>query len=132
MQLYTVSSYYLSLCVHLALVKQRLCSVHFLPPPPSLWFLLAPWTIFPLLLSDPPLFLIAVLCSVSHILLDSSLGLMLMTHHPTWKHFLCECEGVFAATNENSNKLPHPPREDTWKSKEKNLPLLLICKYCYF
>lgn len=69
------------------------------PPPPPL----LPSTSF----SHHPLSL--SLSSVSHILLDSALGLMLMTHHPTWKHFLCGCEGAFTAVNENfKHRRPRP------------------------
>lgn len=83
-------------------------------PPTSLGFLLALRTtsLLLLLFSHLPLFLITLslsLSSVSHILLDSALGLMLMTHHPTWKHFLCGCEGAFTAVNENfKHRRPRP------------------------
>lgn len=71
--------------------------------------------------SDLPLFLITILCAVSHILLETPLGLMLMTHHPTWKHFLCGCEGTFTAANENLNNAP-----PSW-SKRKNGKKTEIC-----
>lgn len=78
---------------------------YYLSPPPPL---LLPSTSF----SHHPLSL--SLSSVSHILLDSALGLMLMTHHPTWKHFLCGCEGAFTAVNENFKQRrprPAPPEK---------------------
>lgn len=31
---------------------------------------------------------------------------MLMTHHPTWKQFLCGCERSFTAVNEILNNTP--------------------------
>lgn len=131
LQLYSISSFHLCLSsslqqifVHLALMRQCLCNISFAhllltlpsttslgpsqhlsspPPPPPL--------------SDPPLlplFLITVLYSVSHILLESSPGLMLMTHRPTWKHFLCGCEGAFTAVNENLNNAP-----PCWNKRKK-------------
>lgn len=85
-----------------------------LPPTHFSWFPTGP-SLLPLSSSSSsPIYLFfsspsLSLSSVSHILLDSALGLMLMTHHPTWKHFLCGCEGAFTAVNENfKHRRPRP------------------------
>lgn len=100
--------------IHLALLQPPQCFLHSSSHP----LLLVSYWPFVLPLSSSssssPIYLFfsspsLSLSSVSHILLDSALGLMLMTHHPTWKHFLCGCEGAFTAVNENfKHRRPRP------------------------
>lgn len=113
-----------------------------LPPTHFSWFPTGP-SLLPLSSSSSsPIYLFfsspsLSLSSVSHILLDSALGLMLMTHHPTWKHFLCGCEGAFTAVNENFKQRrprPAPPEKknvDGGGGKAGNQLFLLSSKYCH-
>lgn len=104
-----------------------------LPPTHFSWFPTGP-SLLPLSSSSSssPIYLFfsspsLSLSSVSHILLDSALGLMLMTHHPTWKHFLCGCEGAFTAVNENFKQRrprPAPPEKKKcgwWGGKKQEI-----------
>lgn len=106
--------------IHLALLQPPQCFLHSSSHPlllVSYWPFVTTSLLLLLFFSHLPLFLITLslsLSSVSHILLDSALGLMLMTHHPTWKHFLCGCEGAFTAVNENFKQRrprPAPPEK---------------------